>query len=144
MDYSIPTSSSNNENNVSILGLSDERRRGPSEPVYKDQDPVPNLAEDECDGLSSCPTAINCQLSLLAYERTRELEVDILSGLHKLIFEQGATGHTVETLFIIYTVLTLLMDAYESYAIAFEVRRPYFGNSVDLLINIPSVSQMTR
>src|SRR4051794_38256849 len=60
----------------------------------------PNFAADEIDGISSCPTAINCQLSLLCWERARELEHDILVDLQKLIFDPSAKKNDSETLFV--------------------------------------------
>ena len=87
---------------------------------------APYLAVDEDRGISSCPTTINCQISLLCYERSRELEDDILSSLQKFIFEAGRANPGFEALFVIYTVLTLLMDAYESYAIAVSVSRVFY------------------
>jgi hypothetical protein len=81
----------------------------------------PTFAEDETDGISSCPTAINCQLSLLCYERARELEDEILAGLQKLMVEPNTKNNGLENVFVAYTALTLLMDAYESYAISFQV-----------------------
>jgi hypothetical protein len=79
------------------------------------------FAEDETDDISPCPTAINCQLSLLCYERARELEHEILVGLQKLMVEPSARQNSLETIFVVYIVLTLLMDAYESYATSFQV-----------------------
>jgi hypothetical protein len=81
----------------------------------------PVFADDETDGISSCPTAINCQLSLLCYERARELEHEILSSLQKLMVAPSAKENGSETVFVVYIVLTLMMDAYECYAISFQV-----------------------
>lgn len=81
----------------------------------------PTFADDETDGISSCPTAINCQLSLLCYERAREIEHEILSSLQKLMLAPSAKENGSETVFVVYIVLTLMMDAYESYAISFQV-----------------------
>jgi hypothetical protein len=89
--------------------------------IQESYSPYARLAEDERDGLSTCPTAIRCQLSLLCYERARELERDILVGLQMLLVEPNAKKNSSETLFVVYYVLTVLMDAYESYAISFKV-----------------------
>jgi hypothetical protein len=82
------------------------------------------FATDEVDGISSCPTAIHCQLSLLCYERAKELEHDILLDLQKLLCDPSAKESRLRTIFIIYISLTLLMDAYESYEILFLVESP--------------------
>jgi hypothetical protein len=103
------------------LDLPHGRVRYVQDPIQESYSPHVRLAENERDGLASCPTAINCQLSLLCYERARELECDILVGLQMLLVEPNAKKNSSETLFVAYTVLTVLMDAYESYAISFQV-----------------------
>lgn len=83
---------------------------------------LPYFASDEDDGLSTCPPIINTQLSLLCQERSRQLEHDILLQLQYLLFNPEISKPTFGDIYAIYTVLTLLMDAYESYAIEFKVR----------------------
>lgn len=87
---------------------------------HLDEHSVPRFAQDEEDGISMCPPAINVQISLLCQERARELEHNILAKLQRLMFDSAST-HGPGTIFAIYTCLTLLMDAYESYAMSFEV-----------------------
>jgi hypothetical protein len=101
--------------------VSNDRVAHDDDEVLESYSSVPTFAEDEKHGMSSCPTAINCQLSLLCYERARELEHEILTGLQKLMVEAGAKNNGLEDVFVAYTALTLLMDAYESYAISFQV-----------------------
>jgi hypothetical protein len=103
------------------LDLPHGRVRYVQDPIQESYSSHTRLAEDERDGLSSCPTAISCQLSLLCYERARELEHDILVGLQMLLVEPNAKKNSSEAFFVAYSVLTVLMDAYESYAISFKV-----------------------
>ena len=87
-----------------------------------------NFASDTVDGLSSCPTAINVQLSLLACERAREVEHEIFASIQKIMFSQARENIDFESFMAVYCTLTLMVDAYESYAIAFEVNAhsPYY------------------
>jgi hypothetical protein len=99
-------------------------------PVFTDcngnllgEDFLSRFVQDKENGISVCPPAIQVQISLLCQERARELEHDILAGLQKLIFDSTTTLGP-GTIFALYTCLTLLMDAYESYAMSFEVPPP--------------------
>jgi hypothetical protein len=100
----------------------------PSSPAFGERmGPTATLPSDFLNqvsgvGFSLCPSTINCQLSLLCLERAREIESDILNRLDRLLLSSNPAKNSLETLFIVYTTLTLLMDAYESWAISFQVR----------------------
>ncbi|KAN0099901.1 hypothetical protein V8E51_013676 [Hyaloscypha variabilis] len=78
------------------------------------------FADDEINGISSCPAAIRCQLSLLCFERARELEHDLLVGLQTLLLSQRQPISDAERLFVAYISLALMTDAYEKYLAQFE------------------------
>ena len=128
------------------LDLPHGRVRNVQDPIQESYRPHVRLAENERDGLASCPTAINCQLSLLCYERARELEHDILVGLRMLLVEPNAKKNSSETLFVTYTVLTVLMDAYESYAISFQVWLCHvqWGPGIPLADSCPNLNSIAR
>lgn len=75
------------------------------------------FASDELQGIQTCPTAINCQISLLSYERARKLEHNILLDLQELLDKADDGVNSADTFFVIYCTLALLMDAYEYYVI---------------------------
>ncbi|KAE9364795.1 hypothetical protein N431DRAFT_489275 [Stipitochalara longipes BDJ] len=94
------------------------------------------FADDERNGISSCPIAINSQLSLLCLERAREIEHDILAGLQTLMFGQHKnTTIDAERLFVPYISLALMMDAYEKFLTRFEDlrQREQFGRCLHLV-----------
>lgn len=99
--HTISTSAVSRQQADYDLDLPHGRARYVRDPVQESYSSHARLAEDERDGLSSCPIAINCQLSLLCYERTRELKHDILAGLQMLFVEPNAKKNSSETLFCI-------------------------------------------
>lgn len=97
-----------------------------------------NFADDHYDGISTCPAAISCQLSLLCLERAREIEHDLLADLQTLIFGQNHSVSETERLFIAYISLALMMDAYEKYLTAFEGVEEQFQRCLHLVESLTS------
>jgi hypothetical protein len=91
------------------------------------------FADDHYDGISSCPAAIICQLSLLCLERAREIEHDILVDLENLFFNRNENCSGVEAIFFAYISLALMMDAYEKYLTQFEELEEQFRRCLHLV-----------
>ncbi|PMD29607.1 hypothetical protein L207DRAFT_538785 [Hyaloscypha variabilis F] len=98
----------------------DHRPHIAQSPKHASDSQARKFADDEINGISSCPAAIRCQLSLLCFERARELEHDVLIGLQTLILSQTQPISDAERLLVAYISLALMMDAYEKYLAQFE------------------------
>jgi hypothetical protein len=123
MDYAISASSAYPKQAFSTIEQTHTKNHGQREQGEQVTGTPMGCAANNQDDISPCPIAINRQLSLLCCERIRELEHDILAELQKLTSNMNATKTSSETIFVVYYVLTLLMDAYESLAMSFEVWR---------------------
>jgi hypothetical protein len=78
------------------------------------------FGDERLSDISECPTAINSQIRLLCHELARELETDILGAIDELVFKLKAARTDLETVFVVYASFTVMMDAYECFAIIFE------------------------